>query len=1086
MTSTKLTTAIAVAMMMSLAGCRCDNGGTGVSPGEISFEFEADDGSTLIQEDGLYDFGQVYMGQTKTMKLRVLNTGNGTIRLLGISKASGDAVEVNPVVVEANPVFKLVYNDADVGSGSRQEYDITFLPPADPDPNLKTRDHQVILTLQLSNAQKATATITLKGTAVSGKCELPKELDFGAVARGDSFGRTVTFSNAGPLNSSAMVGQITSNSGDDKAFTFTADSVQGEVTIVPGQNKTATINFSPTEIKDYLALVKMRASDQCPDVTVKLIGTGVDSVLTWTPSPLDFGYVTPGLTIPKDLTFQNLSMAPVTLSNVRTLSSEFKIEAPTTATIVIPAASRDDQRALKPGTAVVTLSFKPTLLGPRTSQMTFSTTLAKQPSGAAQLKGYGGGPDIDVKPGPLLNAGRIAFETGQNYFTNRKITVQNVGTRPNPPDVKANLHLGQGGTGKLWDVAVVGGNTALDEICVGEWDATGGTCLGVLSSAYNPAVGLEAQGARSLIDIPLRLMPKSLGLKEWEITIYSDDPDEPAYKVTVKAEAKQYPPCNFTVSPTSLNFGLVTPPDYKDLSFAITNRGTAAGDICLVSNLDIKIGSDPIFTLPAGPINDRELNPGEILNVLVRAWPQGTLPATVTNATGAVNFQINNPATPDRDVVLNAAIAQSCLTISPDDLDFGTVQKDCNSATRTFSIYNTCTGNVTVNSFSMVAPAGEPAGGPNCAGASPCPEFIAVSTAGVAPGTVYAPNAAPATFSIKYKPINYGPDTGAFLLKVTQNGNVVDYIITLRGTGDTVGLNTDTFRQDSKPKADILLVIDDSCSMSDKQQALATNFGSFIKYAVSAQVDYQIGVTTTDMDDPARQGRIIGDASNPKILKNTTPNVQSLFAAKVNVGINGSATEECASIAVAALTAPIVTNENAGLVRTDASLAVVCVSDARDQSPNSVAFYANQLLNIKGAQRASQFSYNGVVPTLPSAPSGCSYDDSTAGNDPKHGQMIQNLGGIKEEICNPDWAKALEQIGKNAFGYRTNFFLIATPDTSKPIVVKIDGVVLANVDSRGATVWTYDPVGNSVNFEPLYVPEPGKTLTITYYVQCIP
>jgi hypothetical protein len=223
------------------------------------------------------------------------------------------------------------------------------------------------------------------------------------------------------------------------------------------------------------------------------------------------------------------------------------------------------------------------------------------------------------------------------------------------------------------------------------------------------------------------------------------------------------------------------------------------------------------------------------------------------------------------------------------------------------------------------------------------------------------------------------------------------------------------------------------------------------------------------------------------VLKNTTPNVQTLFAAKVNVGINGSATEESASIAVAALTAPIITNENAGLVRPDASLAVVVVSDARDQSPLATATYINQLLNIKGAQQATQFSYNAVVPTQPSAPAGnCSYDDSTAGNDPKHGQMVTALGGIKEEICSPNWATALEQVGKNAFGYRTNFFMIATPDTTKPIVVKIDGVTLANIDSRGATVWTYDPVGNSVNFEPLYVPEPGKTLTITYYVQCIP
>lgn len=91
-----------------------------------------------------------------------------------------------------------------------------------------------------------------------------------------------------------------------------------------------------------------------------------------------------------------------------------------------------------------------------------------------------------------------------------------------------------------------------------------------------------------------------------------------------------------------------------------------------------------------------------------------------------------------------------------------------------------------------------------------------------------------------------------------------------------------------------------------------------------------------------------------------------------------------------------------------------------------------------------------------------------------------------EEICNPDWAKALEQIGKSAFGYRTNFFLISTPDTSKPIVVTVDGVTLATTDRFGSSVWTYDATSNSVRFESLYVPEPGKTLTITYYVQCIP
>ena len=102
--------------------------------------------------------------------------------------------------------------------------------------------------------------------------------------------------------------------------------------------------------------------------------------------------------------------------------------------------------------------------------------------------------------------------------------------------------------------------------------------------------------------------------------------------------------------------------------------------------------------------------------------------------------------------------------------------------------------------------------------------------------------------------------------------------------------------------------------------------------------------------------------------------------------------------------------------------------------------------------------------------------------------MVANTNGVKEEICTADWAKALEQLGKSAFGYRTNFFLNAVPDLSggKQILVQVDGITLPQVDSRGATVWTYDSVANSVNFEPMFVPEPGQTLTITYRVVCIP
>ena len=194
--------------------------------------------------------------------------------------------------------------------------------------------------------------------------------------------------------------------------------------------------------------------------------------------------------------------------------------------------------------------------------------------------------------------------------------------------------------------------------------------------------------------------------------------------------------------------------------------------------------------------------------------------------------------------------------------------------------------------------------------------------------------------------------------------------------------------------------------------------------------------------------------------------------------------------ATRALTAPLITDPtaNAGFLRQEAVLAVVCMTDARDQAPQAPAFYLNQLINIKGAQRSGAFSYNVIGPFLPSAPSGCSYDDP---NDGRHDFMVAQTNGVKEEICTPNWAVALERIGKNAFGYRTNFFLTSRPDLSAPtgIQVSIDGVPIPSVDpdpSLMSRIWEYDATNNSVNFEPLYVPEPGKTLTVTYQTACIP
>ena len=61
----------------------------------------------------------------------------------------------------------------------------------------------------------------------------------------------------------------------------------------------------------------------------------------------------------------------------------------------------------------------------------------------------------------------------------------------------------------------------------------------------------------------------------------------------------------------------------------------------------------------------------------------------------------------------------------------------------------------------------------------------------------------------------------------------------------------DVIQQPERNKVDVLWVIDNSGSMEQEQQALILSFESFIQYFIDSDLDWHIGVTSTDMSpDP--------------------------------------------------------------------------------------------------------------------------------------------------------------------------------------------------------------------------------------------
>jgi hypothetical protein len=1065
---------VLLTLAMAFVGCDCRKGpGVTSNYGEIGVIWRDDQANRVINRDATYDFGHALTGEKKNLTMSVTNLGAGSLTLKTLALTSGDPTIIGSDV-PANPAFEVQFKETVLGSSEQVDFPMYFTPT-----QLKSVfEADLTLTAEGTRAEDATAKVTLKGGGEAGACDLPTTIDFGAVTVGEKFPYALLLRNPTTIDATAHVGDIT---GADAAAFVAAPT--GDISVPAMTVGQSIISFSPTEKRDYTAQVIAHGVGTCPDVTITLKGTGSDAVLTWSPSSLDFGAVPPGDEGDRDVVFVNPANAPVTLTMVQTsMPTDFshKVTAgvdPTTFTI--------------PGGSVptpLTVACSPSGFGARTANLTFTTGLVKVPNGTVALTCKGGGPKIKVTPDPTLDFGQVGyFPATPTFNVSRKVTIQNVGTY----DTSANLFLGEVVNG-------VPGQGA-------PFDLTGPDAAEFsvsLASTY-PTTGIPALAGSNFVDLKVTLTPQSVGMKTATLTIYSNDSSTPTKVITINANAQQLPPCNYSVSPATANFGLVSPGTTKDLAVTITNLGQGANDLCYLSGIDLQAGSNTAFSIVGGPVVDKTLNPGESWPVVVRVTPPGPVPATLVTLTGTLQFNASSPTNPQGLVPVRASMGPTCLVVTPDPLDFGTVKMGCASAPRTFTLYNTCTANVTLKSFSMQAAGGQPAGGPNCPGTSACPEFSLVSTPTIPSGGLsVTTGGTPVNFQVKYAPIDLGTDTGAVAIDAVQSGQSVTYLVGLQGTGDTSGQQTDTFVQDAQPKADVLLVIDDSGSMQDKQTSLSNNFTSFMQYALSANVDYQIGVitTTNDMNDcPANLGCTTvamggslyqnASAGIPKFITPRTPSVATVFSKMVKVGTDGSGIERGFEPAVSALTPPKIAAENAGFLRTDANLAVVVVSDASDQSAQPVSYYQNRLVNVKGFNKLSMFTFNNIGPYDPnideySTP--CAYDGD---HDPsRYASVVAYTSGVKGEICTTNWSGTLQGLGRTTFGARTQFFLNNTPDLNgNSIVVQINGtnVALSNTCTNATTPACYDAASNSIKFSPASAaPQPGQTLTVTYTNAC--
>ncbi len=335
------------------------------------------------------------------------------------------------------------------------------------------------------------------------------------------------------------------------------------------------------------------------------------------------------------------------------------------------------------------------------------------------------------------------------------------------------------------------------------------------------------------------------------------------------------------------------------------------------------------------------------------------------------------------------------------------------------------------------------------------------------------------------------------------------------GTGGEGTLNlhlhtVETVQQDGG-KIDLLWVIDDSASMSPEQDNIALNFNAFINQLSDAHLNFQTAVTTTDVcqatmptdltqrvcpvdnygGNPAThlRGSFVGDAGR-RVLKSSDADLVSRFNTYVHQGTGGSNFEHGLT-AVQLAVQKSLSGENEALIRPDAFLAVVVLSDEEDDgiglsmtdAYNGHNFWTDGITRYKytsddmvtylqSTKGAGHFSISGIVGTRNADGTMCS---SAAAQPKEEGTQYiaaaKKTGGIIRSVCDVNWGDSMTQIGLDVASQAAQVALPTAPDVPT-IVVTVNGVT--------STDWTYNSANQAIKFNTGKVPAGGAAIKVTY------
>ena len=582
-----------------------------------------------------------------------------------------------------------------------------------------------------------------------------------------------------------------------------------------------------------------------------------------------------------------------------------------------------------------------------------------------------------------------------------------------------------------------------------------------------PPMPWTVGGPGSAGTIVVAFSPQGAGFSSATLTLGSNDPLRPLVKVPLNALGRILPPCTPRIEPSgTVDFGAIHVLQPSVQGFELINDG---GDDCLLGDPEIVSGT-PEFGWPGNvQPSGRTLPPGGRMSVRVRF-----VPPSARGYQARVEMYLSNPSMPRLAVSLQGEGDAGCFVVAPGTLGFGNTASGCGVVNLTAYAHNWCGGPVQVEAVSINRP-----------------QFT-LGTVPALPVTIPPNGVLPLT--VRYQPPQPGDDVAA--LSVTASTRATPYNV-----GLTAGVQPDKTIHDvwdqSSPKVDLLLVVDNSASMATKLPVLRSNLGFLWNRIALASADFHIAVTTTGMSPyttswtqcpggafGGEAGRFFPvDASRPRILMPQTPNLKDVLAANVDVGACHW-DERVLEPIVAALTPPLIdaakapgtpwpADGNAGFLRDDARLGLLVVTDTDDAAkltnPPPVSGYVQRILSSKRGV-ADLVSFAALAP-LSDCPAAEMYPV------PRLQETARALGGQLFDLCDlNNLGPTLDRAVDTLLQPLSSFPLSARPYDPDQIAVAVDGVQAGG--------WIYDPGPNRIVFAPTVVPPPGSHITADYVSAC--